>query len=175
MGVLGDQPLLWSLFIWIGIDGDTDITPGNGIIQVGTGQTVVFDPASDPLITTSYYAWWQGDPNSAITQIQLDINPGDSVTANVTFSQEDNSASFWIKNESLGRYNAGLIALANNLPNNGITAEWISEAPTNVSNKTIFPLPRFVGDVFTNAYAEDSAAVWCGVVVGRGSGWQYWL
>jgi hypothetical protein len=161
VGVLGDQPLLWALLTWVGIDGDPSITPGNGIIQVGTGQAVLFTPGGDPLITTSYFAWWQGDPNLSLTEIQqIPINPGDSIVANVTFNQADNSASFWIANESLERYFAGTIALGGNLPNSGMTAEWIFEAPTNTNNGAIIPLPTFAAGVFTNAYAEDSALAW---------------
>ena len=121
--------------IWVGIDGYHSSTAE----QIGTEQDIVNGK-------THYYAWYEMYPNAA-KPIDRPVNPGDTITASVQFTngafvftiQDNNWAAPFTTNQTPA-----------DAPQRN-SAEWILEAPSTM--RGIRPLADFGSVTFTNIQA----------------------
>jgi ketosteroid isomerase-like protein len=119
---------------WVGIGGANS----NDLIQAGTDEEV------DGGGTTEYEAWIETLPRAAQT-VPLSVNPGDSVTVNLTQTAKG-TWDISIKNNTTGQNYDKSVQYNSSLS----SAEWIEEAPTGVRSG-ILPLDDFGTVSFTNA------------------------
>lgn len=129
--------------IWVGLDGYTS----NTVEQLGTEQD------TSATGTATYSAWYELYPKMPVT-IPYDVNPGDSITASVTY----NGKSFLLSMTDYG--SAGTeqwsFTVTQKCPNaKRSSAEWIVEAPWSGS---VLPLANFDKATFTGARAASSSS-----------------
>jgi hypothetical protein len=85
-----------------------------------------------------YYAtWWEEYPTNAIQQVGTTVKAGDKITVSVVRS----GTTFTVKVTD-STYPANSFTCASTTCPNS-SAEWIAEAPTNLSTGTLYPLAKF--------------------------------
>jgi hypothetical protein len=120
---------------WVGIDGFGNDT----VEQVGTESTFRNG--------RSYYeAWSELYPAGPIGQMQ--VFPGDSITASVQYLSSSNSYQMTLADNT---HHAQFTVSGSSSTALAATADWITEAPT--SGTSIEPMPTFGSVTFTNAQA----------------------
>jgi Peptidase A4 family len=127
--------------IWVGIDGYiSDSVEQSGTLGYCLGNR------------SAYYAWFEFYPNPMMEITSVPVNPGNSMTATVTYGA-NGRFTLTITNNSTGRSYTASEAV------NGAarsSAEWIVEAPCCTNNGGILPLADFGTATFTNASAAES-------------------
>ena len=120
--------------IWVGLDGYANGT----VEQIGTEQDWTGK-------TANYYAWFEMYPDYAYQIVGFPVNPGDKITAQVSFTGTDSSGNkvftLTINNETTpttftvpASYTTSSAALLQ-------SAEWIVEAPSSL--RGVLPLANF--------------------------------
>ncbi len=125
----GSEPKTGYAAFWVGIDGYNSDT----VEQTGTDS----DCSSG---TPAYYAWYEFYPEPSYEIIHFSVEPGDSISASVTYSGSEFTVS--VKNERTGKTYAKTERVSGAKRS---SAEWIAEAPS--SNQGVLPLSDF-GTVF---------------------------
>lgn len=111
---------------WIGIDGFNN----SSLIQTGTEQDYLGDPAACPVSTSSnacYYVWWEILPQAETVITSMTVKPGDIMSA-------------WVKQVSGTQWTISITDTSNSTSDSftttrtyrgpGSSAEWIEEAPS---------------------------------------------
>jgi hypothetical protein len=120
---------------WIGIGGQVDDT----LIQTGTEQDSVGGSAE-------YSAWYELLPDDAITITNMNVSPGDKITASIN-----------LINSATNEWSIEIIDVTNGeefkqnffYDSLRLSAEWIVERPT--VNNTLSALANFGNITFTNS------------------------
>jgi Peptidase A4 family len=139
--VSADSGQGYSAF-WVGLGGASG--QSQALEQVGTAAEV------DGNGQTSYYAWYELVP-SPETKLDLDINPGDQISAKVTVDGTNVTVS--LSDQTTGKSVTKSLQMSN--PDTS-SAEWIAEAPSAESengNYQVLPLANFGTVTFTGASA----------------------
>jgi hypothetical protein len=127
---------------WVGIDGFAS----SSVEQTGTDSDC---SGGSP----SYYAWYEFYPNPSFTINNMDVRPGDKMSARVTFANNEFTVS--IKDERSGQSFHTSQAVSGAARS---SAEWIAEAP---ASNTVLPLADFgtvdFGDHLTGITKTDDA------------------
>jgi hypothetical protein len=123
---------------WVGIDGYNS----NSVEQIGTDSDYVNG-------RTQYYAWYEMYPNPSVN-LSLAINPGDKISASVTFSSP-NQFALVITNVTRGTSNSTTQTSSSAQRS---SAEWIQEAPSSFFG--VLPLANFGTINFSGADATVS-------------------
>jgi Peptidase A4 family len=127
---------------WVGLGGASG--ESGALEQVGTASEV------DGNGQTSYYAWYELVP-SPETKLDIDVNPGDRISAKVTVNGNDVTVS--LSDQTTGKSVTKTLQTGN--PDTS-SAEWIAEAPSAESqggNYQVLPLADFGKVTFTGASA----------------------
>jgi hypothetical protein len=121
---------------WVGIDGYNS----NSVEQLGTDSDMVNG-------VPQYYAWWEMYPNPSYTITSMKIQPGDTISASVTYTSggfvlyiADGSQTFQTTQSSSSAQRS--------------SAEWIQEAPSSYFG--VLPLSDFGTINFSNSQATIS-------------------
>ncbi|HVJ55500.1 MAG TPA: G1 family glutamic endopeptidase [Aliidongia sp.] len=132
---------------WVGIGGLHDNDPG--LIQIGTEQDAFSDGSTD------YFAWFEMLPAISVV-INQPIAPGDEMTASVQcVANCTASTQTWLLvlvDQTQGWTFTKSVDYASLLA----SAEWITEAPTESDDKTIFPLADFSQTTFNSVAVNGS-------------------
>jgi hypothetical protein len=124
---------------WVGIGGQSETT----LIQGGTEH--------DSLGGQTYYsAWYEMLPDNSITIPNLQISPGDTITASVTKADAGQNWRIQLTDSTTGQSFSQVFAYNSSQ----LSAEWVMERPT--VNNRISALANFGSVTFTNAQAEVS-------------------
>lgn len=130
--------------VWVGIDGYT-----SGTVEQ-TGVSGSFNTATN---TATYYAWWEMYPRSSTTIRSITVNPGDSVTANVTYLG-GGSFTLAISDNTDGQSFSTTVRAPVGGPDAAVrnSAEWVVERAATISQGylTILPLATFGSTTFTD-------------------------
>jgi hypothetical protein len=146
---------------WIGIGG----TSSNDLIQTGT-QNVV-DPSGS--VTTT--AWYELLPDAESTVTDLNVSPGDSISASISQLQ----SGLWqisLKDNTTG----GSYTTQVNYDSSLTSAEWVEEDPSDGTSEV--PLDNFANVPFTgatttaNGQSESAAAAGAQTMTMVGDGGQ---
>jgi hypothetical protein len=122
---------------WVGMDGFSSPT----VEQIGTDSDIWSG-------APRYYAWYEMYPSASKLITTLVVNPGDAISASVTYTGSD-QFSLQINNETTG----GTFTTVQSLPGAArSSAEWVAEAPS--SNSGILTLANFGSVTFTGASAR---------------------
>jgi hypothetical protein len=121
---------------WVGIDGDRS----NTVEQLGTDVD-----CSGP--TPVYYAWYEFFPSSSI-QFPNPVRPGDTLSASVTASGDNFTATISDVNAGWTQQVTEMVPTAQRF-----SAEVIAEAPSN--STTVLPLTDFGTVSFSHAMANN--------------------
>jgi hypothetical protein len=120
---------------WVGIDGYSDGT----VEQIGTDSDT--NNKGQPV----YYAWYEMYPAYPVNLFQ--INPGDSITAEVSF--QSSAFTLTITDTSTGATYTTTQQSSSSIQRS--SAEWIAEAPS--SGGRVLPLANFGTVTFTSCSA----------------------
>ncbi len=124
--------------VWVGIDGYSSST----VEQIGTDSDIVNGKAT-------YYAWYEMYPNASIDIVSLTVNPGDTISASVTYVASTKSFDLSITDVTTGKsYSPEPQTVSGALRS---SAEWVVEAPS--SNFGVLPLADFGTAKFLSASA----------------------
>jgi hypothetical protein len=131
---------------WIGLGGFSD--GANGLEQIGTEADC---RGGAPV----YSAWYELIPDAAVP-VELDVAPGDTVTAEV--SAAGNVVTLTLADRTAGTSFSTPAELGDNLDLS--SAEWIAEAPSactgpGTTNCQILPLANFGSAGFSSAQATS--------------------
>ena len=110
---------------WIGLDGD-----GSGdVCQAGIGSQVYRSGTS---VTRQFYPWWEWYPEPEVQITNLQVNPGDMITALLCASPGAGAteASVYFTNRTTGASTSLSFTAPSGTTLSGNSAEWIVEAPT---------------------------------------------
>jgi hypothetical protein len=142
--------------VWVGMDGflDNGDHDSNSVEQLGTvqAQTVIsvrHGHKTTVSTVSTYFAWvemWPG-PMTVLSQSTYPVEPGDTITASVTYS-ESQAVFIRAMNSSRGWTYMDVVSWA--VPER-MTAEWIVEAPSNGGE--VDPLADFGTVAFTDCSA----------------------
>ncbi len=112
---------------WVGIDG---FIGSNTVEQIGTDSDVQNGKAA-------YYAWYEFYPSAMVQISSLTINPGDTISASVTYVS-GTTFTVSITDVTTGKSysTTGSVAGATET-----SAEWIAEAPSSYTG--VLPLANF--------------------------------
>ncbi len=121
--LLPGQSVSNELAEWVGIDG---VVGDQSLIQAGIDE--YFDPAQPAGFAIQ--AWWEILP-AYETPIPLEISPGDQVTVSIT----EQAASRWTI-EVTDVQTGGSFTTTQSFDGEGLSAEWILEAPTDNGEQT---------------------------------------
>ena len=113
--------------IWVGIDGNTD----NTVEQIGTGQ----DCSGGEAV---YYAWFEVFPRPSQTVSEIDLSPGDQISAEVKFIT---TGTFQLTLTDLTTNQTYSVTRIDRVARQQ-SAEWVIEAPASQKSK-ILPLSNF--------------------------------
>jgi hypothetical protein len=123
---------------WIGIGGVTS----DDLIQIGTQDIV-----NNGQVTTA--AFYEELPYTSETITDIDVNPGDAVTASIT----ETSTGVWsinIEDKTNGESYSNTVAYDSSLS----SAEWIEEAPSDETS--VLPLDDFGSITFSDTSAVEN-------------------
>lgn len=116
---------------WVGLDGySSDTVEQTGTLSECNGSTPV------------YYAWFEFYPNPMYEILSVTANPGNVMSASVSYSGASTNAKFsiTITNVSTGK---SYTTSANVSGAQRSSAEWIAEAPCCTNSGGILPLADF--------------------------------
>jgi hypothetical protein len=132
--------------VWVGIDGFDSST----VEQLGTLAYITATGFGRNAKTEAqYYAWVEMYP-AGMYQIPLAVNPGDSITASVTWKPGTTSYEVYMKDNTTG-LSYGPTPWTGSSSAKQNSAEWIVEAPS--SNFGILPLADFGTELFSSCTA----------------------
>lgn len=141
---------------WVGIDGFSS----GSVEQIGTASNLVNG-------TPQYYAWWEMYPANSMQEIsptKFAVNPGDLITAIVTFdgtvgSGKSKADQFTLTITDRPASGGALETFSETSSLNGVvklsSAEWIEEVPS--TNRGVLTLANFGSVTFINAEAATTA------------------
>ena len=132
-------PNTYSSF-WVGLDGYSSST----VEQTGT------DSDCDGR-TASYYAWYEFYPSGSVLISNVEVSPGNQMSATVTYSGSEFTIT--ITNETTGQsysHSSRVRGAART------SAEWIAEAPCCTRRGGILPLADFSSVSFGSDYTGIS-------------------
>lgn len=152
---------------WVGIGGSSG--QSGSLEQTGTQSNCSADGSTD------YYAWYELVP-AAPVRLDLNINPGDHISAKVDVSGTNVTVS--LSDQTTGQSSTKTLQMDN--PDTS-SAEWIAEAPSSCDGSGScqpLPLSDFGTVQFSNASATDtnghtgpiSDSAWSAQAVALGSG-----
>jgi hypothetical protein len=127
---------------WIGIGG----TSSSDLIQTGTQDVVTPDGQIE---TTAFYELL---PDSSVTIPDVNVSPGDSISASIT----ENGNNIWtitLTDNTNGQSFTGNAEYSSSMS----SAEWIEEDPSDGANQQI-PLDSFGSVNFTNTSATENGS-----------------
>lgn len=134
-----------ALAIWVGIDGYSDST----VEQTGVG--VICEHK-----TAVYYAWYEFYPAASVVISTITVTPGDTFTAEVSYSTSTEEFTTTITDVSTGATYSTSQAVSGA---DRSSAEWIVEAPaaaTGILNLADFG-KAYLGDDYTNQTGTNEA------------------
>jgi hypothetical protein len=137
---------------WVGIDGFNS----NTVEQIGTDSDM---QRGKPV----YYAWYEFYPNPMHQITTLSISPGDTISANVTYSNGQFTVSITDVSKSTSWISKAITV-------SGATessAEWIAEAPSSYFG--VLPLANFGTVKFGQDYTSTSLTCYATVNANSGS------
>lgn len=123
---------------WVGIDGISSADPT--VEQDGT-LILCF------LGTPYYIDWWETYPGNAIQVVSESVNPGDHITAKVSYSGSSYAMSVTDSTATSNSFSVSEPCGTTTCEN--LSAEWIAEAPTSAGSIT--PLAQFTTWKVTSA------------------------
>jgi len=127
--------------VWVGIDGYTS----SSVEQIGTEEDVVAGRAE-------YSVWYEMYPLGSITISNMNISPGDSITASVQYlTSGANSGKFELTITDTSQANDSFTTYQSASGVQRSSAEWVVEAPS--SNQGILNLANFGTVALSNATA----------------------
>jgi hypothetical protein len=129
---------------WVGLGGSSN--QSQALEQIGTSADTVDGQ-------TQYYAWYELVP-APETRLNLDIHPGDHISATVSVS--GNTVTLSLSDETTGQSVSKQVQVSN--PDTS-SAEWIAEAPSSesqIGDYQTLPLADFGQVTFTNASASSN-------------------
>ena len=130
-----------ELALWVGLDGWTN----NDVEQTGTeAYCSIFGQAS-------YSAWWETYPTNATQTYSDTVDPGDTVTAKVTFEGSD-KYELYLTDQTQGWTEDNVQQAASGAAN--LSAEVIGETPDIIPGYLFFNLPDFGTTTFTNSQVD---------------------
>jgi hypothetical protein len=142
--------------VWVGMDGflDNGDQDTNSVEQLGTMQALTIISVTRGHKTTvstvsSYFAWvemWPA-PTVVLSQTTYPVEPGDTITASVTYSESE-GAFVRAMTSSRGWTYMDVVSWA--VPER-MTAEWVVEAPS--TSGMVDPLADFGTVTFTDCSA----------------------
>jgi hypothetical protein len=123
---------------WVGIDGYNS----SSVEQLGTDSDMVNG-------IPRYYAWWEMYPNPSNTISSMTVNPGDSISASVSYTSNGFVLQIMdtTSNHSFSTTQRSSTAQLS-------SAEWIQEAPSSFTG--VLPLANFGKINFSNSQATIS-------------------
>lgn len=127
---------------WVGIDGDTS----NTVEQIGTDSDVING-------VPRYYAWYEFYPKASSTISSMQVKPGDTMSADVSYSKNQNIFTVTITDVTTGK-SYSTSARVNKAQRN--SAEWITEAPWSGG---VLPLADFTTANFGQDYTNIASNI----------------
>ncbi len=138
---------------WVGIGGFCKgkrcRKPDNTLIQLGTLQAAVSDTETD------YLAWYELIPGSIIQINQLEVNPGDVITASLSCAGKCKNKQKWtlsLEDVTTSQSWSQLFTYRSSK----LSVDYIEEAPTG--NKGILPLADYGTTIFSASIANGESA-----------------
>jgi hypothetical protein len=138
---------------WVGIGGYCKgkkcRKPDNTLIQLGTLQAAVSDTETD------YIAWYELIPGSIIQINQLEVNPGDVITASLSCAGKCKNKQKWtlsLEDVTTSQSWSQLFTYKSSK----LSVDYIEEAPTG--NKGILPLADYGTTIFSASVANGDSA-----------------
>jgi hypothetical protein len=138
---------------WVGIGGFCKgkkcRKPDNTLIQLGTLQAAVSDTETD------YIAWYELIPGSIIQINQLEVNPGDVITASLSCAGKCKNKQKWtlsLEDVTTSQSWSQLFTYKSSK----LSVDYIEEAPTG--NKGILPLADYGTTFFSASVANGDSA-----------------
>lgn len=122
---------------WVGIDGFNS----NTVEQIGTDADCY---SGSP----AYYAWFEFYPHPMFTINNLNVSPGDQISAEVHYEPRSRQFTVWISNGTTGQ-SFSTTTKVNSAQRS--SAEWIAEAPSSVGG--VLPLADFNLVSYSSDYA----------------------
>ena len=122
--------------VWVGIDGYNS----SSVEQIGTEQDVVQGQAE-------YSVWYEMYPLGSVTITNINVAPGNKMTASVVYSSTTGKYQLAITDTTTNQ----TFSIAESALAQRSSAEWIVEAPS--SNQGVLQLANFGSVTFTNATA----------------------
>jgi hypothetical protein len=134
----------WAVF-WVGFDGWT-----NGTVEQGGSSARCVNG------TPLYQLWWEMFPTNAIQPV-LNINAGDSVSADVTYNAATAQFTITVADATQHTSFSTTQTCAANLVCSRSSADWIVEAVGRFGTNDFFPLANYGRALMGNAVATDDA------------------
>jgi Peptidase A4 family len=137
---------------WVGIGGgcvdQNCLTEDPTLIQAGTAQYI------DSSGNKTYFAWWEIIPGPILQIANFNVNPGDSVGADIRLKVADSDV--WrIQVYDFTQHETFTTTVP--YSSGHLTAEWIEERPSIGGLPA--PLPRLTNPRFNNAVVNKAPAV----------------
>ena len=136
-----NEPNAWAVF-WVGLDGWTNTT----VEQGGSSAKCVSG-------TPIYTLWWEMYPTGQITSVFV-INPGDSITATVSFAASQYLIT--VSDTTSGQTFTKHATCASNLACSRRSAEVVAEDPGLPQSTALYPLANYQSVTFNRVSASDS-------------------
>ncbi|ADJ48177.1 hypothetical protein AMES_6352 [Amycolatopsis mediterranei S699] len=134
----------WAVF-WAGFDGWT-----NGTVEQGGSSARCVNG------TPVYQLWWEMFPTNAIQPV-LNINAGDSVSADVTYNAATAQFTITVADATQHTSFSTTQTCAANLVCSRSSADWIVEAVGRFGTNDFFPLANYGRALMGNTVATDNA------------------
>jgi Peptidase A4 family len=88
-----------------------------------------------------YDTWWEEFPTNAIQDVGTTVQAGDKIAVSVVRSGTKYTVKVTDSTHTANSFTHSFTCASSTCPNS--SAEWIAEAPTNLSNNTLYPLAKF--------------------------------
>jgi hypothetical protein len=117
----------WALF-WVGFDGFDN----NTVEQAGTAAECGGTEGTTPV----YFAWWEMYPTNYLQFMPLNVDPGDTIVASVTYNPLNKNYAMKVADQTLKKNYTAKSPCDSGLTCARDSADWIMERPKQGSGYT---------------------------------------
>ena len=144
---------------WIGLDGQR-LYRDSSLPQIGTSHYINVVNGQPVSVANAWWQWWARIPAlPPIYVLPLPVKPGDLIMCSLSVIDYQ-TVRLLISNKTTGNSLAPFQVQApdQHLEISGATAEWILERPAIFPTPTLYDLPDYNTEVFSNCFALSAPA-----------------
>ncbi|MBO0772294.1 MAG: hypothetical protein J2P35_12625 [Actinobacteria bacterium] len=149
-GVSADNPTFSSH--WVGLDGWRQ----NSTTVEQTGVLAACYPDSSNVVVPMYAAWWEMFPNLP-SYPAVTIHGGDRITASVYYNKSTRKFELTLTDNSTGKGFSRTESCPSGFTCRRLSAEAISEAPSDATTGATLPLADYQGATFANVAITNTS------------------